>query len=601
MSQQSIVSNDLTIGQVFQYFYNVPDYQREYVWGDSGSGEDKGDEVIQFLRDIQQEFDQRTKDGAPEYFIGTIVVCPTTGDEFDLIDGQQRTTTAFITLCAIRDRLAALGADVPEMLTNQIASGSIDFTGKVNRRMRLQLQYEDAGDILALYGSGQVPTVVPDQTRSIRNIGSAYETVKEFLVTSFRDDASSMFAFYGYFVTKVKLIRIETSDVSRALKIFETINQRGVGLNPMDLLKNLLFMHAHQNDFAKLKQSWQSLTDTLYTAGEKPLRFLRYFLMATYAVDTKLREEDIYDWFGTNKNQTGHEKDPIGFVKQLLDAASAYANFMKARNPQGEEELGIWNTRALGGWAIRQHFILLLAGRHLDPTLFSRLADNVEQMMFVWLIAGVSAKDYERSIAQAARDLRSVTDKAGFDSFETSVFVAAKARHRKAFHDALTEMVTWNIQKYRMKYLLAKLSQHVDIDAYGPEGRTGLAQYLESANDVEHILPRNPSAAAAEEFGDSFDDEDYIEALGNLLWLERAINRSIGNAAYSVKAAVYPNSSFLLSRCQAVPMVVGKNDSITRAIGRLDPAPTWNWQAIEQRQAWMADRALAIWNVPQAV
>ncbi|WP_228772815.1 DUF262 domain-containing protein [Cupriavidus necator] len=35
-------------------------------------------------------------------------------------------------------------------------------------------------------------------------------------------------------------IQIST-DVSSALKIFETINERGVGLNPMDLLKNLLF------------------------------------------------------------------------------------------------------------------------------------------------------------------------------------------------------------------------------------------------------------------------------------------------------------------------------------------------------------------------
>jgi uncharacterized protein with ParB-like and HNH nuclease domain len=34
----------------------------------------------------------------------------------------------------------------------------------------------------------------------------------------------------------VKLIRIQTEDVAKALKIFETINDRGVGLNSMDLL-----------------------------------------------------------------------------------------------------------------------------------------------------------------------------------------------------------------------------------------------------------------------------------------------------------------------------------------------------------------------------
>ena len=36
---------------------------------------------------------------------------------------------------------------------------------------------------------------------------------------------------------KVNFVQIETPSVSDALKIFETINERGVGLNPMELLK----------------------------------------------------------------------------------------------------------------------------------------------------------------------------------------------------------------------------------------------------------------------------------------------------------------------------------------------------------------------------
>ena len=37
-------------------------------------------------------------------------------------------------------------------------------------------------------------------------------------------------------------MEIGTEDLGSALKIFETINQRGVGLNAMDLTKNLLFI-----------------------------------------------------------------------------------------------------------------------------------------------------------------------------------------------------------------------------------------------------------------------------------------------------------------------------------------------------------------------
>ena len=76
-------------------------------------------------------------------------------------------------------------------------------------------------------------------------------------------------------------IQIST-DVSSALKIFETINERGVGLNPMDLLKNLLFTQVKPEEFTRLKAEWKKITAPLERHKEKPLRFLRYFIMANY-------------------------------------------------------------------------------------------------------------------------------------------------------------------------------------------------------------------------------------------------------------------------------------------------------------------------------
>ena len=32
MSEQTIQSHDIKVADVFQSFYSVPDYQREYVW-----------------------------------------------------------------------------------------------------------------------------------------------------------------------------------------------------------------------------------------------------------------------------------------------------------------------------------------------------------------------------------------------------------------------------------------------------------------------------------------------------------------------------------------------------------------------------------------
>lgn len=93
MTTPTIESQDLTIAGVLQSFYVVPDYQREYVW--------ETDQVEQLLGDIFGELGSRDAASAPEYFIGSIVVCPGDGGVLELIDGQQRMTTLYVSLCAI--------------------------------------------------------------------------------------------------------------------------------------------------------------------------------------------------------------------------------------------------------------------------------------------------------------------------------------------------------------------------------------------------------------------------------------------------------------------------------------------------------------------
>jgi Protein of unknown function DUF262 len=155
MTEQSIDSDDMTVKRVFQHFYRVPDYQREYVWGESDDKDKRGDEVEQFLKDIYSEFEGATQDFAPEYFIGTIVVCPANDGVCDLIDGQQRTTTALLILCAIRDLFVESGEMLPADLPIQIAASSADWQGQTVHRLRLDLQYEDAGGVLEDYAAGK--------------------------------------------------------------------------------------------------------------------------------------------------------------------------------------------------------------------------------------------------------------------------------------------------------------------------------------------------------------------------------------------------------------------------------------------------------------
>ena len=108
------------------------------------------------------------------------------------------------------------------------------------------------------------------------------------------------------------------------LNLAENWVEKGVDLNAMDLLKNLLFMKTSPDEYPTLKQRWKDLIDTLGVCREKPLRFLRYFIMAHFELDSKkpLREDDIYDWFTKNSKSAGLEDQPLVFLKTLLECAT---------------------------------------------------------------------------------------------------------------------------------------------------------------------------------------------------------------------------------------------------------------------------------------
>jgi len=121
---------------------------------------------------------------------------------------------------------------------------------------------------------------------------------------------------------------------------------------------------------------------------------------------------------------------------------------------------------------------------------------------------------------------------------------------------------------------------------------------MDGQNDVEHILPVNPSPSALKEFEEVAADEKIIGRLGNLLLLEDAVNRSIQNDKYSSKIKAYPSSQFLLTRCLVAPLEVGENDRITKATRDIPHFDKWSRLNIEARQGYLAKLSQAVWSLP---
>ena len=582
----AIESKDETVSGVFKDFYVVPNYQREYVWGEA--------EVDQLLKDIRTE---QAEGADGEYFIGSIVVCPRVDGAFDLIDGQQRTTTLFVILCAIRDHLTALGDTGTESIKKLIADTITDISGNDSFRGRLDPQYEDAGDVFEKLVAGTIPAATG--TRSMKNVATAYKTARRFLTEEFGADPQAAKAFYGYLIHRVKLIRIRTDSIARALKIFVTINDRGIGLDAMDLLKNLLFIQTDPAKFERLKDRWKKLTDALFDAGEKPLRFLRYFIFATFGV-TKVREDELYNWFVKNEKLVGFSSDPIAFVDRLKEALGAYLNFLKGLGRDGKASPAVESISLLAGGATRQHLILLLAGRDLPAAVFDALCADTEALLFTYLITRQTNREFEVMFPDWAPGLAALWTIDGYELFAERTLrkrrreLAARFRREFAVLDGST------LRQYQLRYTLGKLTQHVDRAAYGQSSQTALwlSRYCDGANvHIEHILPQSPNDAVRAEFGDGADSPSLLWSIGNLVLAEKSINTSLGRRAFSYKRTIYPKSQFLLTRVLGEKPDIGQT-AIDRAVAAMKPFETWTRAEIARRAAWLSDLAAETWAIP---
>lgn len=605
-----IESADLSIEQVYKDFYVVPAYQREYVWSDA--------DVQAFADDIHDEFYGSKGELVPdrEYFIGSVVVCRTSHGPYDLIDGQQRMTTIFLFLCAIRDVLLSLGERPSNSLAGMICATRTGDDGNDVQDYRLLLQYEDSRDVLIRIAEGGPVAASRDDTRSMRCIIEAYETLRQFLVAQFGQKPDEIRQFFVAFIRRVKLIRIVTPNLTHALKVFETVNDRGVGLTAMDLLKNLLFMRSTASDYPRLQALWKDLTSQLEACGEKPLRFLRYYVMANYkdyrsaSTNKPVREDELYEWFHEHAAEIGLESDPLQFAKDLVSAARDYGHFTAGRAPDGKTALvGLQNIQRLSGRA-RQHFILMLASRHLPADALVELARQVENLFFVFVIVREPTKNFETKFADWSEDLRNANSLEDVQAIIRTRIAPEVANKSRTFDFAMNELTASAVPKYRLKYVLAKLAQYVDQVAWqGAQSVQQLDHYLDGKLEVEHVFPQRADRTAWAGFDDPAEAAASVERLGNLTLLEKPLNAAVCNAGFDRKLAAYRDSKIMLTRAIGNPEMFGKNTSLQRALGLVAVAPdgdghpgagevpAWSSEAIEARQAIMARLAREVWMV----
>lgn len=601
-----IENSKLDAAEAFKnYIYTVPDYQREYVWGEK--------EVNKLLEDINEEY-SREKGADSEYFIGSIVVRKN-GKEVEVIDGQQRLTTLVLCLCAFK-KLLSSSKKYANMIQEWLFSTKIDDRGKISESYNLLLQYEDTQDLLKRIL--QEEAIESELRDSSKRIYEAYVYALDYLKTNFVEKSDEgLIEYLGYFTNKVKFIQIETPSISDALKIFETINERGVGLNPMDLLKNLMFRQLKREEFDKLKTQWTKIINLLEKHHEKSLRFLRYFIMGNYSVKIEkmsggkkvtreiITEDEIYDWITDNKNQCGYHVNPFAFVQKLHSNAEAYVNFANGRYVDGERNIWLHNIEKLGG-SLSQHLVLLLAAKDFDKELFNHLAKQIEALLFYYIVTKTQTKELEVKFSQWAGELRAICSlekgkhKDALNEFILTKFVKEMTDKETEFKLRILSLNLASLQGYRIKYILGKITQFVESQRLGEKKQSEfLDRYLLSKIHIEHILPDHPTTDLRNDFEKSNGERSYDEnkiMLGNLTLFEEPLNTSAGRDYFEKKKPKYKASTFYLTRSIVSMDKIG-DTSIDRINKDLQSFEIWNKKSINDRQEMLYRLSKKIWAI----
>ncbi|MCT2121659.1 DUF262 domain-containing protein [Dietzia cinnamea] len=260
--------------------YVIPKYQREYSWG-----KNQWDELFD---DIYES------ESAQGHFLGTIIsLARISGDVnehvFELIDGQQRITSLSVLLATLyailRDNKADLDDDqLADFvgLKKQLVSSKDGFP-----RLHLQDQNTNNDDYrYLLHSIGLIPAALKPVNHGNRRIALAFGHFRRRVDAITRDltgpaTLDEVFTLLNK-INQSVIVNITVHSHANAFRLFESLNNRGMPLTPVDILKNTVLSETTRagNSTDLAFEKWQLLLGSLGDSYSTQERFFRQYYNA---------------------------------------------------------------------------------------------------------------------------------------------------------------------------------------------------------------------------------------------------------------------------------------------------------------------------------
>lgn len=275
------------IAQIFSneksILYNIPKYQREYTWGQKEWG-------LLFNDVIEND---------KGYFLGSIIcvddsVSAWSDAILEVIDGQQRLTSISILLITLYNKLNKMKSQLDEDgltdLNNIKRELVVKRNGKNISRLKPQVQNNNRDDYFSLLCENDLLLDYEKKNNAgNRRIYRAYyyfsNLIDKYIEEIQKEDSNLneidiLFELVNKFNSAI-LVSIQVETHKDAYMLFESLNNRGVPLSAIDLIKNLLI--SVSDDDGKSDDAYSKWKKILSYLGEDysvQERFFRQFYNA---------------------------------------------------------------------------------------------------------------------------------------------------------------------------------------------------------------------------------------------------------------------------------------------------------------------------------
>lgn len=545
--------------------YHIPKYQREYVWGRH--------HWETLLNDIVEN--------DAEYFIGSVIVVSHSanlrpGEEkiYQVIDGQQRLTTLSIFLCAIYRKYSEWSKSIPEddedlkneytikldsikrkliKKKKEIYPNELGGFKEANNHCFLRVQPSTQNSNLADYKyilntCGLLANISTPRHLGIRRFWKAFDFFSEQLPTS-KDELDKLLDK----INRLIFIHISVGTQADAFTLFETLNNRGVDLSPIDIIKNSLLaeMEKQQNQNIDTSyENWQLLLGYI-PDFDNQLRFLRQFYNA-FKVDENIKQEKITRATKSNILEIYEKliKRNAEFTfKELLAKGEMYGKLIGVISSQDSEFVLKMNELNRVGAATSYTLLLYLLANEKHIVEGSSLSEIIEFVIKYYVRRNVTDMPNTRDldavtieVIESCNNLITQQKKIDMKSIIDAHLNNSKARPASLsdFQKSLSDKVYAN-NVGMTRYLLWKLDSINHTREYSPDLWQRNANNDTYVWTIEHIFPEGTNIpkswidmiASGDKAKAEEAQAEYVHLIGNLTL--SAYNSSLSNRSFIEK------------------------------------------------------------------